>query len=126
LNLYATPGPDAKFILKDRQGKKLAEVKGKLKPSHPSSYTGTVSVNGLTEMIALKPYSEHENMKQNGIPVALFYVIDDSCARNEVLEGGLLLCSKNEMNHKGLHPNSEGCPCLIDPNNWAAGSGTHP
>jgi hypothetical protein len=62
LNLYAeVRGPDAKFILRDRKGKKLAEVKGKL-GHHPFA------------RIELKPYREHENMEQNGRAVALFYV----------------------------------------------------
>jgi hypothetical protein len=39
LNLYAPLlGPDAKFVLTDRKGKKLAEVKGKTKESIPSMY----------------------------------------------------------------------------------------
>ena len=125
LNLYSTPGPDAEFILRDRKGKKLGEVKGYSKhPSYLPSYDAIVAVNGLSEIIALKPYSQNENMGQNGISVvALFYVIDDTCARKEGLEGGLPMCAKNEKNPKGL--NSEGCPCLIDPENLAAASGGH-
>ena len=116
LNLYSVPWLDAKFITRDRKGKKLGEVNGKTKhPSYLPFYDEIVAVNGLAEIIAFKPYSEHENMEPNGIPVALFYVIDDSCARDEGLEGGLPMCSKNEMNL-----NSKGCPCLIDPTNAAA------
>ena len=115
LNIYSIPGLDARFILKDRQGKKLAGFHGKLTTSDPSPYTGVVSVNGRTEAIALKPYSEHENMVLNGIIVALFYVLDDSCARDELSRGGLPMCQRKEMNL-----NSEGCPCLIDPDNLAA------
>jgi hypothetical protein len=121
VNLYSVPWSYEKFISRDRKGKKLGEVVGK--PKHPSylpSYDEIVDVNGLSEIIAFKPYSEHENMIQNGIPVALFYVIDDSCAREEGLDGGLPMCSTNEMNQ-----NSEGCPCLIDPTNPAAAPGAH-
>ena len=122
LNLYSIPGLDARFILKDRQGKELAGFHGMLKTSDPSPYTGIVSVNGRTEAITLKPYSEHENMVLDGNIVALFYVIDDSCARDEVSRGGLPMCQRNEMNL-----NSEDCPCLVDPDNKAAAaSGTHP
>jgi len=61
LNLYAPlRGPDAKLILKDKRGKKLAEVRG----------------NNATLLrgIELVPYREHANMEQNGRAVALFYV----------------------------------------------------
>ncbi len=125
LNLYSVPWPYANFILRDRKGKKLGEVNGRTNhPSYLPLYDEIIAVNGLSEIIALKPYSENENMGQNGISVvALFYVIDDTCARKEGLEGGLPMCAKNEKNPKGL--NSEGCPCLIDPENRAAASGGH-
>jgi hypothetical protein len=61
LNLYSpVRGPDAKFILKDKKGKKLAVVSG----------------NNATLLrgIELVPYREHANMEQNGRAVALFYV----------------------------------------------------
>ena len=121
LNLYSAPWPYAKFISRDRKGKKLGEVNGETKhPSYLPFYDEIVVVNGLSETIALKPYSEHEGMIKNGIIVALFYVIDDTCARDEGLQGGLPMCSKNEMNQ-----NSKGCPCLIDPTNPAAAPGAH-
>jgi hypothetical protein len=121
LNLYSAPWPYAKFISRDRKGKKLGEVNGETKhPSYLPFYDEIVVVNGLSETIALKPYSEHEGMIKNGIIVALFYVIDDTCARDEGLQGGLPMCSKNEMNK-----NSKGCPCLIDPTNPAAAPGAH-
>jgi hypothetical protein len=121
LNLYSALGPDAKFILRDRTGKELDEVNGKTKhPSYLPFYDEIVVVNGRSEIIAFIPYSEHENMIQNGIPVALFHVIDDSCARDEGLEGGLPMCSEKEMNQ-----NSKGCPCLIDPTNPAAAPGAN-
>ena len=121
LNLYSVPWPYAKFISRDRNGKKLGEVNGKTEhPSYLPLYDEIVVVNGLSETIALKPYSEHEGMIKNGIIVALFYVIDDTCARDEGLQGGLPMCSKNEMNQ-----NSKGCPCLIDPTNPAAAPGAH-
>jgi uncharacterized protein YxjI len=76
LNLYAPLfGPDAKFELTDSKGKTLAEVKGKTKEVTPSIYR-IVTEEGTVEVIKLKPYREHENMEQDGIPVARFYVID--------------------------------------------------
>ena len=89
LNLYAPlRGPDAKFVLTDRKGEKLAEVKGNAKELTPSKYYRIVTEKGITEIIKLKPYREHENMEQNGRAVALFYVIDDPAVRKELLGGG--------------------------------------
>ena len=87
LNLYAPPlgGPDAKFVLTDRKGKKLAEVKGKTKELTPSIYYRIVTEKGTTEIVKLRPYTEHENMEQNGRAVALFYVIDDPAVVKELL-----------------------------------------
>lgn len=83
LNLYTPmPGPDAKFILKNRKGKTLAEVKGKAKELIPSSSYRIVTDKGI-DIIRLQPYEEHENMEQNGRAVALFYVIDDTAAGKE-------------------------------------------
>jgi hypothetical protein len=77
LDLYAPlRGPDAKFVLKDRNGKQLAEVKAKTKELSPSLYS-VVTETGIAETIKLKPYRRNDNMEENGIPVALFYVIDD-------------------------------------------------
>jgi DNA-binding PadR family transcriptional regulator len=88
LNLYAPlRGPDAKFILRDRKGEKLAEVKGKMKGSAPSVYYYTLTEKGTTEIVRLRPYREHENMEQNGKVVALFYVVDVPDAKKEVLDG---------------------------------------
>jgi hypothetical protein len=89
LNLYAPMrGPDAKFVLTDRKGKELAEVKGKMKELTPSKYYLIVTEKGITEIITLKPYKEDENMEQNGIPVARFNVIDDPAIRKELLADG--------------------------------------
>ena len=86
MNLYAPlRGPDARFVLTDRKGKKLAEVKGKTKELSPSMYYRIVTEKGITEIIKLKPYREHENMEQNGRAVALFYVIDDLAVSKELL-----------------------------------------
>jgi hypothetical protein len=86
LNFY-TPllGPDAKFVLTDKRGKKLAEVKSKTKELTVSKYCLVTTEKGITEIIELKPYREHENMEQNGRVVALFYVIDDPAVREELL-----------------------------------------
>lgn len=62
LNYYTTPLPganDAEFILKNRNGKKLAEVKGKVKCQYPysqPSYPGydAVVVNGTTEILEFR------------------------------------------------------------------------
>jgi hypothetical protein len=88
LNLY-TPlfGPDAKFVLTDRKGKTLAEVKGRTKELNQSTYYRISTEKGTTELIKLKPYRDHENMEQNGIPVAQFYVIDDPAVEKELLSG---------------------------------------
>lgn len=78
---YYTPLPganDAKFILKVREGKKLAEVKGKVKCQYPysgMSYPGydAVVVNGTTEIL------EFRRMEP------IFYVNDDPAIRKEIL-----------------------------------------
>lgn len=71
LNLYTSPlGPDAKFILKDKDGKKLGEVTGRTQGSTTSNYYRILTDKGTTEIITLKPYREHDNMEPNGIPVA--------------------------------------------------------
>lgn len=81
LNYYTTPLPganDAKFILKDREGKELAAVKGKVKCQYPYStwsYPGyeAVAVNGTTEIL------EFRRMEP------IFYVNDDPAIRKEIL-----------------------------------------
>jgi hypothetical protein len=73
---YYTP-PRARFILKDRKGKKLAQVTGKLKNQAPWSesypHYKAVVVNGTTEII------EHRKMEP------IFYVNDDPAVRERVL-----------------------------------------
>jgi hypothetical protein len=90
----------AKFTLRDKNGKKLATVTGKTKgnpvrlnttpqgPDPRSRSYQLVIINGVTEIIEDRPYREHENMVQNGRIVALFYVIDDPAVRKELLAGG--------------------------------------
>jgi hypothetical protein len=80
LNYYTTlPGAnDAKFILKDRKGEKLAEVKGRVKCQYPysgSSYPSydAVVVNGATEILEFKRMEP------------IFYVNDDPAKRKEIL-----------------------------------------
>jgi hypothetical protein len=98
LDFHTLP-PDAKFILKDRNGKKLAMINGNVKNRYPLYLKScpqrfdhgcpgyeVVVVNGITEIIRPRPYAAHENMEQNGRIVALFYVIDDPAVRNELLE----------------------------------------
>ncbi len=86
LNFYTSPlrGPDAKFILKDRNGKKLAAVKGRTKELSPLTCR-VVTEKGAAEVIRLKPYRRNDNMEENGTPVALFYVIDDPAEETESL-----------------------------------------
>jgi hypothetical protein len=87
LNYYTNPlGSDAKFILRDRNGKKLAEINGKIQNLHPlqlknppqgfdpgyPSYE-VVAANGITEVI------EHRKMEP------IFYVADDPAVRKEIL-----------------------------------------
>ena len=82
LNYYTSPLPganDAEFILKNRKGKKLAEVQGKVKCQYPYSrwsYPGyeAVVVNGTTEIL------EFRRMEPT------FYVNDDPVIRKEILE----------------------------------------
>lgn len=85
LNFYAPLlGPDAAFVLTDREGEKLAEVKGESKELTSSIYR-IVTQKGITEIIKLKPYRQNDNMEQNGRAVALFYVIDDPAVIKRLL-----------------------------------------
>jgi hypothetical protein len=103
LNLYTGAGYDAKFILKDRKGKKLAEIKGKTKGFNPIIFYDKAAVSRTPEILQLKPYNEYENMEQFGHPVALFYVIDGPCIRKELLSG-----NSNSKTHSAT--TSEGSP----------------
>lgn len=87
LNYYTKPGGnDAKFILKDRKGKKLAEVRGQVKNSEPlrlknpppgfdSGYPTyeVIVAHGITEIV------EHRRMEP------IFYVTDDPAVREQLL-----------------------------------------
>ena len=79
LNLYTTlPGTnDVKFILKNGEGKKLAELDGKVKCQYPDSHSypsyDAVVVNGTTEIL------EFRKMEP------IFYVNDDPAIRKEIL-----------------------------------------
>ena len=89
----------AKFTLRDKNGKKLTTVTGKTKgdpmylratPQAPAPRRPVyelVVINGVTEIMECRPYREHENMVQNGKIVALFYVVDDPAVRKELLAG---------------------------------------
>ena len=76
---YYTPhiGDDAKFILKDKKGKELAEVKGKVKNCPFTGYRAydAVVVNGTTEIL------EFRKMEP------IFYVTDDPAVRTQLLAG---------------------------------------
>jgi hypothetical protein len=71
-------GDDVSFILKDRRGKELLEIKGRALESGGSLYFHVLTDKGTKDLIELRPYRPHENMEQNGRAVALFSVIDDT------------------------------------------------
>ncbi|HEU5351035.1 MAG TPA: hypothetical protein VFU55_05520 [Terracidiphilus sp.] len=81
LNYYTTPLPDAndaEFILKNKNGGKLAEVKGKVKCEYPYSgsqypFYNAVVVNGVTEIL------EFRRMEP------IFYINDDPAIRTAIL-----------------------------------------
>jgi len=109
LDYYSLPlVPDAIFTLKDKNGKQLSKVKGKVRDSSPlylkscpdrrldsdcPSYE-VITAKGITEIIRNRPYREHENMEQNGEIVALFYVIDDPAVKKELLESDTYVKTK--------------------------------
>jgi hypothetical protein len=71
-------GDDAKVILRDRRGKLLAEVRGKMRCHSSSSSYPTyevVEVNGVSELI------EHKKME----PV--FYIADDPALKRMLFAG---------------------------------------
>jgi hypothetical protein len=116
-------GPDVKFIVRDRKGKKLAEVKGN---SRPYPHDNIVVINGITEVLALIPCGPDQGYVQDGHIVALFYVLDKPQERNEILTGRLPMCPKNEKNKIDLSQISEGCTCRFDTSNWSGVAGAHP
>ena len=76
LNLYSTPvGNDAKVILKDRNGKKVTAVKGRMKGCPFKGYPSydALAVSGTTEIV------EFRRMEP------IFYVNDDPAVRRKVL-----------------------------------------
>lgn len=125
LNYYASlRGPDVKFIVRDRKGKKLAEVKGNSRP-YPDG--NIVVINGITEVLALVPCARHECYVQDGNVIALFYVVDKPRERNEIWTARLPMCPKNEKNKIDLSQIPEGCTCRFDTSNWSGVAGhAHP
>jgi hypothetical protein len=87
MSYYTTPtGRDARFILRDRNGKTLAESSGRKKGLYPLQLKRrpsgfdkgyplyeVITVNGKTDII------EHRKMEP------IFYVTDDPAVRNELL-----------------------------------------
>jgi len=74
MNYYTTP--DAKIILKDRNGKTLTEINAKEKCQYPESdYPIYVAIeaSGITEII------EHKKMEP------IFYINDDPSLRQKLL-----------------------------------------
>ncbi len=45
-----------------------------------------LTVDGITEVVRLRPYEDHQNMVQNDHIVALLYLVDDPAIKKEVLE----------------------------------------
>lgn len=124
MNTYATlRSPDVKFIVRDRKGKKLAEVKGNSRPYHDDSI---VVIDGITEELALVPCAGHQCYVQDGHVVALFYVVDRPRERNDIWTARLPMCPKNEKNKIDLSQISEGCTCRFDTSNWSGVAGAHP
>ena len=124
MNTYATlRGPDVKFIVRDRKGKKLAVVKGNSRP-YPND--NIVVIKGMTEVLALASCMGHECYVQDGHIVALFYVVDTPVERNENLTGRLPMCPKNGKNKIDLSKIPEGCTCRFDSSDWAGVAGARP
>lgn len=124
MNTYVRPrGPDTIFVVRDRKGKKLAEVKG---TARPYPHDNIVVINGTTEVLALVPCTGHQCYVQNGQVVALFYVVDKPPEKNEILTDRLPMCPKNEKNKIDLSQISEGCTCRFDTSNWSGVARAHP
>jgi hypothetical protein len=123
MNTYTVlRGPDVKFIVRDRKGKKLAKVKGNSRP-YPDD--NIVVINGITEVLALVPCGPHQGYVQDGHIVALFYVVDEPRERNEILTDRLPICPKNEKNKIDLSQIQEGRTCRFDLSNWSGVAGAH-
>ena len=89
---------NAKLTLRDKKGKKLATVAGKVKgnviyltnthqkkPDPGDPGYEVIVINGVTEVLKCIPYRDGANMVQNGHIVALFEVVDDPVIRRVVL-----------------------------------------
>jgi hypothetical protein len=143
LNFYAPlRGPDSKFILANRKGKKLAEVKGNTKrPTYTKEhrpivvtqngttntidmvalipngeqdgYEHIVTENGITETILLRPCTRDVCIIQNGRVVALFYFIDNIAAGKKIVKEGLPKCPNDNWKQIELSQSGGGGPCLI-------------
>ena len=113
-------GPDVKFIVRDKKGKKLAEVEGS---SGPNPHDHIVVINGITEVLGVVPCTAHQCYVQDGHVVALFYVVDNP---REKLTVWMPVCPKNEKNKIDLSQISEGCTCRFDTSNWSGVAGAHP
>lgn len=90
----------ARFTLRDKNGKRLTRAYGKTRGNpiylraklNGPDTTGTgyqiVAINGVTEIVGHSTYREHENMVQNGQRGSLFYVVDDPAVKRQVLAAG--------------------------------------
>ena len=92
LDLYTLGS--AEFTLRDKKGKTLATVTGKVQgdpvqlktqPDPSTPCYGIVVINGATEIMECIPYRGDAGMEQNGRLISLFKVVDDPALRNQVL-----------------------------------------
>jgi hypothetical protein len=106
--VFYTPlrGDNAKFVVRNREGKKLTEVSGKAKYLR---FYEVVAVNGTTEIIGTKK-GEIVDHKLIG---PRFYFVDDPAMRTEILTGEFPACPKNERESNNMSQNKEGGPCVI-------------
>lgn len=100
-------GPDAKFVLTDKKGRKLASVSGQSRYLRGLEIIG---IGGATEILTFTGGAtiDHKLVEPT------FAFIDDPARRKEILEE-LPTCRKRQMNQKGTVGNSSGGPCLIKP-----------
>ena len=115
-------GPNVKFIVRNRKGKKVAVVKGY---SQPYPNDNIVTINGITETLGLVPAGPHQAFVQDGHIAALFYVVDEHLERNEILTDKLPICPKNEKNKIELSQIPEGITCRFDLSDWSGVTRAH-
>jgi hypothetical protein len=120
-------GEDIKVALIDRKYKTLAEVSGK------SIRLGNFVLNVVDGVPEITGYKAE--IDEHGDRMPYFYVVDDPAFKKKLLDEngiddptlrkrlleGPPMCPKNEMKEADLSQNSEGGPCLIDPDDGHLG-----